>query len=529
MGFGDEVSKVLDIMREQREIYKDYLSQDAIDAGFKLVRATKGLWSEVKEEIIILVKRELPLEAPHATVWWYSVLMGIEKKEDLFFEMISYIRTHQNVFSANTNYYLFYQLKGIAFSHSYLETLRVQTELLRYFREIVKLFSEKVDVSLEPIPLQNRNQNQVLVLTEQVLGVSHGPTKTALDRCKCMMDKMGMQVLLINTTEILSCVGEIPFWNQVVSEQTEELEVENSIEWKGVRVPYIQCVGLMPERQQLNVWLDFVRKLAPRYVVAIGGSGMLANLVNKMIPVLVVGLCPSSLEYTSAKYQTIGRAMTDVDRYLLQEMGDTEKNVIESIFTSSLKPQSEKISRKELGLGENDFVLVTVGMRLDQEITDEFLQMLDRSMRGSMRWILWGVFTEYEKCLDRYPKLKERTIFAGTCEDILSRLEICDLYVNPTRKGGGTSCVEAMYKGLPVVTVNYGDVSVNAGADFCVADYDEMSKKIERYYEDTLYYEEMQKRALHRVEVLLDTEKEFVRIIDEVDQRECTKEKKEIG
>ena len=159
-------------------------------------------------------------------------------------------------------------------------------------------------------------------------------------------------------------------------------------------------------------------------------------------------------------------------------------------------------------------------MRLDREITDEFLQMMDNCMRGTMRWVLWGKFSEYEKCLDRYPKLKERTIFAGACEDILSRLENCDLYVNPMRKGGGTSCVEAMYKGLPVVTVKYGDVSVNAGDDFCVADYSEMSRKIVQYYEDTSYYEKMQKYALHRVEILLDTEKEFIRIVDEVDQRE---------
>jgi predicted O-linked N-acetylglucosamine transferase (SPINDLY family) len=31
-----------------------------------------------------------------------------------------------------------------------------------------------------------------------------------------------------------------------------------------------------------------------------------------------------------------------------------------------------------------------------------------------------------------------------------------DIYINPTRRGGGTSAVEALSKGIPVITVNYG-------------------------------------------------------------------------
>ena len=518
--FGCEVVEVLNIMRQQKERDISYLSNEALRAGYQLVEATRDLWQEVKEELITLVKRELPWESPCIVVWWYSVLMGIHKDQKLFLEMISYIRANQCAFSGNTNYFLFYQLKSLAFRYSEMETTAVQVELWKYFREIVEDFAQSTNACLDAIPPADRNQKKAIVLIEQVLGVHHGPTKTALDRCKCLMENMGMDVLLVNTGEMLSQIDDIPFFDAVVGIQMDESEQESFLEWKGVQVPFYACKGSMPERQQVNIMLNHIREMAPGHIISIGGSGMLANLVNRMIPVTVIGLCPSSLEYTSAKYQTLGRKLNADDRQVLQAVGVDEDHVIESIFTSSLKPQTGHVSRRELGIDEDAFVLVTVGMRLDEEITGEFLQMLERCMIGSMTWIIWGKFLEYESCLSKYPKVKAHTIYAGTCEDILSCIEVCDLYVNPIRKGGGTSSVEAMYKGVPVVTVNYGDVAINVGERFCVSDYDKMSEEIEHYYVDAAYYQKMRNCALQRVEILLDTVREFVRIVNEVDRRE---------
>ena len=102
--------------------------------------------------------------------------------------------------------------------------------------------------------------------------------------------------------------------------------------------------------------------------------------------------------------------------------------------------------------------------------------------------------------------------------------------MNPIRRGGGTSCVEAMSKGVPVVTVDYGDVSVNAGEEFCVKDYDKMQRRILQYYSDKEYYNAMSEKALKRAAVLLDTETEFLKVIQEMNEREqmCERQEKEI-
>ena len=78
-----------------------------------------------------------------------------------------------------------------------------------------------------------------------------------------------------------------------------------------------------------------------------------------------------------------------------------------------------------------------------------------------------------------------------------------------------------MYKGVPVVTVDYGDVGVNVGRDFCVKDYEDMSQMIDRYRSDKAFYKKMSEKAVERTTVLLDTESEFVRILGEVDKREA--------
>ena len=358
------------------------------------------------------------------------------------------------------------------------------------------------------------------MITEQFISISHGPTKTASDRCKILMQEMKKDVTLINTAEVLSFVGKIPFYNAVQGSYMEEGKKVREQCWKGAKIPYIQCENDMPNIKTLDLLLKEIRETAPGYVVTLGGNSMLANLVNKMIPVLSVGLCPSALAMTTTKYQLLGRKVSDEDKFMLEKMGISDDQIIESVFTSSLKPQTEQISREELRVPTNDFLMIVVGARLDEEVTPEFLEMLDGIIEDGMYLGFLGRFSCFESYLSKYPKLKAHASYFGFANDILSRLEVCDLYINPERTGGGTSCVEAMYKGVPVVTLNHGDVAVNAGEEFCVGTYADMREKIMEYYTDPQYYKEMSEKAVRRTEVLLDSAGEFVRVMLEMDKRE---------
>ena len=70
-----------------------------------------------------------------------------------------------------------------------------------------------------------------------------------------------------------------------------------------------------------------------------------------------------------------------------------------------------------------------------------------------------------------------------------------------------------MSKGLPVVTVDYGDVAGIVGEDFCCKDYEAMQREILAYMTDTDKYNAMSVRATELAEEYLDSEKEFARIM----------------
>lgn len=518
--FGENVAQALECMREEKLNYKDYLPPHAINIGVNVSKALKDVWPDIKEKISGMMLDEIPYEYPYPSVWWYSVVCAIHKDANIFVNFVKYVRKNEDKFSLNTLFFLYYQLKSIAFVSSETDSYEGKKEMWALYKEIIDEYTKAVSVSLEPIPIENRDKDLIIVITEQFISVAHGPTKTALDRCKAIISKMGKKVLLINTAEVLSSVGEIPFYDMKSGSYMPEKVNENFQEWKGVQVPYIQCEQNMPNLDMLNSLLNYIRELSPSRIVSIGGSSVLSNLANKIIPVVTVGLGPADFEYTTTSYQTLSRKITETDIRLLSELGINEKHVIESVFTSSLKPQTEKITRGELGIPEDKFLIIVVGARLDQEVTDEFLKTMNDVVSDKMILCFLGYFNEYENKLSKYPELMKNSKFLGFCNDILSRMEICDLYVNPLRKGGGTSCVEAMYMGVPVVTCGYGDVSVNVGEDFWVEDYDEMKSKILQYYNDREFYEIMSEKARKRTEKLLDTEGEFVRILDEVEKRE---------
>ncbi len=520
LGFGNEVAKVLSVMRREKKRYKNYLPEEAIYTGRAMAEQTQYLWKDVRKKIVNLIEEEISYDSPYATVWWYTVLLEIDKEPAVLFRFLRFLRQYRDAFSLNTQCYLYYQLSNILFRYSELNNEDNKVEFQLFYQEVLEEFARELSLVQEEIGSEKRNQNLVLVVTEQFISDKHGPTKTAMDRCKILIEKMGKEVILINSREMLNMEGRIPFCSADIGNHDLSKEKERTQFWKGTEIPYYRCKSDSPDLEEMKDIIEKVRAMMPVWIILIGGGGILGPLLGQLAPSVAIGTVPSELGVTCAKYQTLGRKITEKDIHYLKRIGRTEKNIIEGIFTSSLKEQKEHITKGDLGVSEDSFLISVVGGRLDTEVTDAFLEMLEKTLQGNMYVGFWGGFSEYEMRIKKYPNVQKRSSYFGFCEDILSRMEVCSLYLNPTRKGGGTSCVEAMFQRVPVLTVNYGDVSVNAGEEFCVRDYQEMSEKILKYYSDKEYYLRMSEKAKKRTETLLDTETEFVKIMEEAEHRE---------
>lgn len=500
------------------QLYDDYVSETLKVKTEQLLRISERMPETIKMAIQNEIYPLIQKGKKYVKVWLYSIVINIQFDVDIFAEFLKYVLA-EDEFHTNTKYYLYYQIKSLMFTH--INLINADTRILRWklLKQVVEQFEQEIPEFMTPILQQERNRNLVLVITEQILTQQHGPTKIAFDRCKILIEKMSKQVLLINTAEVLSQVGNIPFYNNKYGNYIPELTNQQTIEWKGTSIPYFQCDDNMPNIEGIKILLNLVQKLKPAYVVAIGGSGVIINLIDKIVPTLTVGLSPSEMEDALTCCQTLSRPLNKTDIKILDAIGKTQESIIKSVFTSSLQPQSIHVTREELGLPRDKFVIVVVGYRLDTDIDQKFADMLTKIMREDIVIAMIGNFETYDSFIAANPQLKEKIVLLGTTSDILAWIEVCDLYVNPHRMGGGTSGVEALFMGIPVVTTAYGDVAVNVGEDFQTDSYATMPDLIWRYIDDNEFYQRMSQKAKERAQVLLDTESEFGRIIEEFEKR----------
>lgn len=460
------------------------------------------------------------------SIYIYSFVIKLLPDSNYLVQFQNYLFRHISCFRADTLNFLFQQLKCMMFINKELESIETKSNMMRLLQHICREFEEMITADLEYIPVNRRNDKLIVVIAEQILSEMHGPTKTAYDRCYTIIKHMNCNVLLINSAECLASAGRIPYFMTSFGNYRDDYVEKSELEWKDCKIPYVQCDITMPDIDSLNMLLKYIRDLKPIRIVSIGGSGILANLASKMISAVTIGLGPSDISFTCTRYQALGKVSDASDMEILSQIGLDADHVIESVFTSDFRQQTEFYQRKDLGFPEDKMILFTTGTRFDMEIDDAFISMLEHVFEKSdvLYFVFIGKFDKYQYYADKYPLFGRNSKCLGFCTDVIAISEVCDLYVNPTRKGGGTSVQEAMIKGKPAVSVLYGDVATNIGEEFCVNAYEEMEQVILRYASDPDYYHEMSEKGLLRMEKLTDTKGEFIKIIVESLKREINSE-----
>mgnify|MGYP004639557925 FL=1 len=190
----------------------------------------------------------------------------------------------------------------------------------------------------------------------------------------------------------------------------------------------------------------------------------------------------------------------------------TEQNEIyHSIDTKDLIPYDKPIrkvlpknvfSRKKFGFLETDFLLVTVGNRIEFELekqcVDAIIPVIEKY--SHIKWIIVSP-NEYKYIKDKYSKLvkNKKIVFWGFEKDISGLYTMCNAYVNPNRTGGGASIAYAMHMGLPILMNNYpSDALPYVGIENTTENYSGMAEKLEKFVNDDFYYQQWKEKTLQR-------------------------------
>ena len=205
-----------------------------------------------------------------------------------------------------------------------------------------------------------------------------------------------------------------------------------------------------------------------------------------------------------------------------------KKNIgmIETEFLFPYDKPQKNLQKKDFGIPDGDvFVLGVVGTRLLEECTDEFLEILDRSIdKDKNIFVLFFGFIrenipKFEKRLNETMKNISNYKLMEYETDMIEYLTFIDLFVNPQRIGGGNCGAMAMSLGIPVITLKACDVASVAGDNFAVDTLEEYMDLILKYKNDPEFYKRQSELAAGRIEEQTMDDAEFASLIQNIFDR----------
>lgn len=486
-------------------LFQDIKCNDKINKLVTYINNNKLNTDIVFNKIIELTK----LQNIKLRIYIYSVFMYIDKSSYFINKILKL--TKNSILSTNAKYYLLYQCAAKSFSNKKFLDKNTHTYIRKLYNSIYQDFYTEFVNDLQFIPKQKRDKKLILVFTSQFLDLNHAPTRRVLNRC-IDLNLLGYKTILINTAEAVSLVESFPLCKAVAPNYINKFSQYNSIDHEEHSIPYFQCTNNMPNTKEIGMILNMVKKSKPYLVFSFGNFNITSDLINNIVPVANISL-ESKIPITKSLFHIKGTNITNKDIKTLEKFDFTEKNLLINKFTYYLKEQTKQLNRKNLNIPDNKFIITLIGSRLTEEVDEHFIEALLKTTSNNTHIVFIGIFNKYDTLADKNKLFKNSTTNLGRQNDVLAILECCDLYVNPPRAGGGSSSVEALSKGVPILTLRSGDVYTNAGEEFSVKNTKQLIKKINLYALDKKYYKKMSKKAIKKAKTLTETKKPLKKLI----------------
>lgn len=371
-----------------------------------------------------------------------------------------------------------------AISHNrYLEVREFHKNTVAQWANAIPIFKNYTDI-------EKRNQNRIVIVTEQLISELHAPTKVVLQTAYVLQHIMGYEVLLVSLPCNAGKIGEI-WYDSYVMNSDSEYEDEPIIRKYKDEVFFGYQVSMkMRNVRDYSMLISYILEWNPLFVFSMGTTNPVADIL---------------INYTTVVAQSMSTFMAVSEAQILIDIGNNDEiiqHLRQMVIRFDEVPRyfgeaKEIHTREKYGIKENQFVCAVVGNRLGKEVDSAFIDFMKKvtERNKNVAFAFVGAFEKGQELIENgIPK--DQLFFLGYCNDLLGLYKIMDLYVNPDRMGGGFSSAMALTAGVPVLSINHGDVLKQVGKTFCVENYDEMSKEIEKYIQDSAYREEKVKMAM---------------------------------
>lgn len=420
-------------------------------------------------------------------------------KEDVLIKLI------QGEFDCYTGSMLEYQVRVVIKGFYQQKRMLHKKNVASYYNEL------KLDYTY--IPIEKRNKNRIIIVTEQIINMNHAPTKMVLDFAYTMKMHLGYDVLILSCP----CDGVLPIdlWYNFYSADSMT-DVKNEFVMLEYKNEDFGCYQFnMSEESQTwyRVMLQLISAWNPLFVYSMGVLNPVVDLAKEITTLAVKEM--NSNFYISKGDISIRFSEKGYEKEKNYEimLGENQVQLFVNMKIPVIIEKSKsKKSREALGLPENKFLIAIVGNRLNQEINYEFVEVMQKILKkkANIGFVFIGIVDKIKAYFET--ELFENNIFyLGYCDDLMGTYEVLDLYINPKRNGGGISSLIALAAGIPVVTLPDCDVAYNIGEEFVVDNYTEMISIVEKYLGDKEFYKAKQLIAKKKLEE--NNEEQMIRCV----------------
>lgn len=386
-----------------------------------------------------------------------------------------------------------------------------------FYESLIDSYCQQARQVCQIQPLQDEgNQQLAVIITNQFLTSQHGPTLTTLNYASCLQ-QMGMQVVVICTGTVArnyQMYYPMPapaFFGNVTDEYYQE-DIQINLDLRQVNtVPgqgsSVQCWGEHFSFIQLNTnenpahlqeLADFINQANPRYIFCVGGLNPAAEWIGQARPVLAIP-CVTSLQLPKYMVPVVLRELSETDTDYIARL-QLPHPVFSSQLPFRLRPNNAK---KTSAPSDRKTLFAICGYRLEEECTPAFFttMRLIKQALPEAYFVLIGA-SKYPA----YPTdLLQCTEFTGRVLNAIDIIGQCHFLLNPRRQGGGTSAVEALSLGIPVLTDPYGDTYQYVGDDFAFDTDEDRLLFIQHYLGSTELQQEYNERCFARAAMVTDT------------------------
>ncbi len=224
-------------------------------------------------------------------------------------------------------YFYYVQWNRFRLKHESCDTEDVRKLLSELIRHGVISCMRQLNVAMRPMIYGERDNNHVVVLTEEFLLDGSKQTEQILNCCYQLQCMSGKRVLLVNTAEAASKAGEMSFFGVEYGREDKNLCQRETVEWKGEQIAYFQCREVLSDLTKIEETVIKILKYNPGMVFHIGDNSIMAGIINEWIPVMAVGRTFGRFVVSSTEFQASFESEEELASEFLSIAADYEETI----------------------------------------------------------------------------------------------------------------------------------------------------------------------------------------------------------